>query len=205
MAASARRNPQRVQICLPAPPYSAASMGRTPSKGLCGQPQRTVHRLAAGAGRPAGPVGCRLPPTADGANKRGAHAASPSACRTLNRRLDVIRVLTTTLTAVFLTVASAAATVRLGPEQHHTATVYSGPCDAQSTIMADGTSIYSPRAQHSLASMFLRLGTRIRFDRRVFGSRWWTVRDTGGTFDLYVPDCAFGSWNNPLLGYRIAS
>ncbi len=92
---------------------------------------------------------------------------------------------------------------RLGPLQTvGRATVYSGPCDGQTTVLADGHSIYNAPG-HWIASTFLRLGTRIRFTRPVFGATDYTVRDTGGYFDVYVPDCKFGSWNNPSLSFRV--
>lgn len=76
--------------------------------------------------------------------------------------------------------------------------------------MADGTHIEAngslvrngkPINVHVLASSFLALGTHVHFTHRVFGSENWTVRDTGGEFDLYVPNCKFGRWNNPRLYY----
>lgn len=101
-----------------------------------------------------------------------------------------------------------------GSYHAHRATVYSGACDGQSNIMADGTTIQPDGSlrhhgvrvdDHVLASSTLPLGARIRFTHKVFGSRFWTVRDTGGAFDLYRPNCAFGRWGNPTLTYQEAS
>lgn len=103
----------------------------------------------------------------------------------------------------------------LGPLQSHRATVYSGHCDGQSNSMADGTHLAEDgqlyhRGRHvdihALASSFLPLGTRIRFARKVFGSTDWTVRDSGGAFDLYRPNCNYSGWpglNNLVLYYRV--
>jgi len=107
------------------------------------------------------------------------------------------------------------ASLHFGPLQSHRATVYSGPCDGQSNVMADGTRIdgagnlwHGGRRvdDHALASSYLPLGTQVRFTRRVFGSRDWTVRDSGGEFDLYRPHCDWAGWpglTNPTLTYRV--
>jgi len=80
--------------------------------------------------------------------------------------------------------------------------------------MADGTTIEAdgslrhggrPVSIHALASSFLALGTHVHFTRRVFGSKNWTVRDSGGEFDLYRPNCNYSGWpglTNPVLYYR---
>lgn len=100
-----------------------------------------------------------------------------------------------------------------GSYHTHQATVYSGACDGQTNIMADGTRIIADGSlrhhgrrvnNHVLASSFLPLGTIIRFTHKVFGARLWTVRDSGGAFDLYRPNCRFGRWNNPTLTYQEA-
>lgn len=79
--------------------------------------------------------------------------------------------------------------------------------------MADGTHIEANGGLvrngkavnvHALASSFLPLGTHVHFTRRVFGSQDWTVRDTGGEFDLYRPNCDYTGWpglTNPTLYY----
>lgn len=79
--------------------------------------------------------------------------------------------------------------------------------------MADGTHIeangsLSRRGHsvdiHALASSFLPLGTHVHFTRRVFGSKNWTVRDSGGEFDLYRPNCNYSGYpglTNPELYY----
>ena len=104
---------------------------------------------------------------------------------------------------------------RWGPPQFHIATVYSGECDGQTDKMADGTTIDERHGgilidrhgkhvdSHALASNFLPLGAHIRFSHPVYGSTEWTVRDSGGAFDLYVPKCRYGSWGNPNLEYRV--
>lgn len=103
----------------------------------------------------------------------------------------------------------------MSPLYSHRATVYSGPCDGQSNSMADETHIQSdgslrrrghPVPVYALASSFLHLGTHVHFTRRVFGSKDWTVRDSGGEFDLYRPNCNYSGWpglSNPILYYRI--
>jgi 3D (Asp-Asp-Asp) domain-containing protein len=110
--------------------------------------------------------------------------------------------------SVGMTVNRSSATQRL---ESHRATVYSGPCDGQSNVMADGTHInpdgsLEHNGKHvssfALASSFLRLGTHVHFTRRVFGNKNWTVRDTGGEFDLYRPNCNYSGWpglTNPTL------
>jgi hypothetical protein len=97
----------------------------------------------------------------------------------------------------------------------HRATVYSGPCDGQGTVMADGTRIDGAGhlwhsghrvSDDALASTFLPLGSHVLFARRVFGSRGWTVRDTGGAFDLYRPNCNYAGWpglQNPVLTFSV--
>lgn len=81
--------------------------------------------------------------------------------------------------------------------------------------MADGTTIagtgklYKEGRQvdiHALASSFLPLGTHVHFTRRVFGSQNWTVRDSGGEFDLYRPNCNYTGYpgtTNPVLYYTV--
>lgn len=103
----------------------------------------------------------------------------------------------------------------LSPVQSHRATVYSGPCDGQGTVMADGTTIdgagnlwHGGRrvSDDAIASTFLPLGAHVRFTRRVFGSTSWTVRDSGGAFDLYRPNCDYAGWpglTNPTLTFRV--
>lgn len=104
---------------------------------------------------------------------------------------------------------------RLGPVEEHRATVYSGECNHQSNHMADGTKIMEPGGAlfhdgkpvdiHALASSYIPVGTRIKFDLKVFGSRYWTVRDSGGEFDLYRPDCNYSGspgLTNPRLRFR---
>lgn len=129
------------------------------------------------------------------------------------KRTQIIRLPLAALVAAFVLLSSTAQA--LGPMQHHVATVYSGPCDGQSNSMADGTTIdgaghlwhrHRRVDDHALASSFLRVGTRILFTRKVFGAREWTVRDSGGSFDLYRPNCDYSGWpglNNPSLSYRI--
>jgi len=81
--------------------------------------------------------------------------------------------------------------------------------------MADGTQIQSNGSlryggrrvdNHVLASSFLPLHTHVVFTRQVFGKRTWIVRDSGGEFDLYRPNCNYTGWpglTNPVLYYRI--
>lgn len=102
-----------------------------------------------------------------------------------------------------------------GPLESHQSTVYSGECDGQSNIMADGTQIESDGSLRwhkevvttdAIASSFLPLGTKVQFTRPVFGAREWTVRDSGGEFDLYRPNCNYSGWPgliNPKLRYRV--
>jgi hypothetical protein len=111
--------------------------------------------------------------------------------------------------------AALALALSFGPVQSHRATVYSGPCDGQGTVMADGTRIDGAGnlwhgghrvSDDALASTFLPLGSHVRFTRRVFGSRDWTVRDSGGAFDLYRPNCNWTGWpglTNPVLTFRV--
>lgn len=97
----------------------------------------------------------------------------------------------------------------VGPHQALTFTHYSGPCDGQNTVFADGHSIYDPRIdKHVIASASaIPMHAIVRFDRPVYGSRVWTVRDSGGYADLYRPDCNYGpGWPgdaNPRIGFRI--
>lgn len=127
---------------------------------------------------------------------------------------SALRLLPVILATLLISVASAQAQ-HLGPLQHHVTTVFSGPCDGQSNHMADGTSIDGAGQlrrrgkhvdEHVLASSFLPLGTRIRFSRAVFGVRIWIVRDSGGAFDLYRPNCDYSGWpglSNPMLYFRV--
>lgn len=124
------------------------------------------------------------------------------------------------LAAFVVALTMAASASALGALESHIATVYSGACDGQSNVMADGTTIDSAGRlwhrrsnghgveqvdNHVLASAFLPLGTRVRFTRKVFGAKIWTVRDSGGAFDLYRPNCDYSGWpglTNPTLSYH---